>query len=399
MGIKGLSKLLGDNAPNSIKPNEPKAYFGRKIAIDASMCIYQLLVAVRHGTDNLTNDDGMITSHLNGLFYRCIRLMELGIKPIFVFDGKPPPMKASELKKRADAKKAAAEAMKKAEEEGNFEMAEKFARRVNHITPEMTEACKQLLRRMGIPVVEAPCEAEAQCAELVKEGLAYATASEDMDALTFGTKRLIRHLWAGVSSTASKKGHKPTEFSLDVVLSELGMNMAEFVDLCILCGCDYVDGIHGVGCVKAFTMMKKHRDLAKVVPELRQSKCVVPDEYPVERLREMFFKPEVTPSKDIELKWPKPDEKGILKIMVEENQFDPVKIANGIKRLLAARKASGQVRVDSFFKPVAAPNAGALAAKRKKVAATAAIAKGRGKKSGGVAKGHVSKKSRVGTRK
>lgn len=393
MGIKGLTKLLGDNAPRAIKQQEAKALFGRKVAIDASMCIYQLLVAVRTGVDNLTNDDGMVTSHLNGLFYRSIRLIELGIKPIYVFDGKPPPMKAGELAKRAEAKKAAEEAAKKAEEEGDLEMAEKFARRVNRITPEMTTACKQLVRAMGIPVVEAPCEAEAQCAELVKNGLAYVTASEDMDSLTFGTHRLVRQLWSGVSSTAQKKGQKPTEFALAVALEDLDLKMNEFVDLCILCGCDYVDGIKGVGVVKALSMIRQHKDLEKIVRELRASKKYeVPDPYPVDRLREMFFKPEVTAAKDILLKWSKPDEEGIKKLMVEENQFDETKIANGIRRLLEARKSSNQVRVDSFFKPKSAPNADALASKRK-AAALAAKAKGK-KRSAGVAKGKVVKKAK-----
>lgn len=402
MGIKGLSKLLGDNAPGSMRQYEPKAFFGRRIAIDASMCIYQLLVAVRTGADNLTNQDGVITSHLHGLFYRTIRLIELGIKPIYVFDGKPPVMKASELAKRAEAKKAAEEAAKKAQEEGDLEMAEKFARRVNRITPEMMQACKQLLRVMAVPVVEAPCEAEAQCAELVKAGMAYATASEDMDALTFGTGRLVRQLWWGVASTASKKGNKPTEFVLETVLKELELSMGEFVDLCILCGCDYVDGIHGVGVVKALALIRKHGDLEKVVSELRNTKCVVPDPYPVQQVRDMFIKPEVMAASDVVLKWGKPDEKGILKLLVEENQFDEAKILNGIKRLTAARKASGQVRVDSFFAPKTAPNAEALAAKRKKIVAQEVKpvnVKSKGKRAAGPGKGNIAKKAKGESKK
>lgn len=396
MGIKGLTKLLGDNAPRAIKQQEAKALFGRKVAIDASMCIYQLLVAVRTGIDNLTNEDGMVTSHLSGLFYRTIRLIELGIKPIYVFDGKPPSMKGGELAKRAEAKRAAEESMKKAEEEGNLELAEKFARRVNRITPEMMAACRSLVRAMGVPVVEAPCEAEAQCAELVKNGLAFATASEDMDSLTFGTNRLVRQMWSGVSSSAQKKGQKPTIFALDVALEDLQLSMDEFVDLCILCGCDYVDGIRGVGVVKALSMIRQHKDLAIIVEELRASpKYEVPDPYPVDQLREMFFKPEVTPAKDVVLKWSKPDEAAIKKVMVEENQFDETKIENGIKRLVEARKTSNQVRVDSFFKPKSAPNADALAAKRKEAALAAKKSKGK-KRGAGVSKGKVMKKAKVG---
>lgn len=398
MGIKGLTKLIGDNAPRAIKQQDAKALFGRKVAIDASMCIYQLLVAVRTGVDNLTNEDGMVTSHLNGLFYRTIRLIELGIKPIFVFDGKPPPMKGGELAKRAEAKKAAEEAAKKAEEDGDLELAEKFARRVNRITPEMLAACKTLVRAMGVPAVEAPCEAEAQCAELVKHGLAYATVSEDMDSLTFGTNKLVRQLWSGVSASAQKKGHMPTEFSLDVLLEDLDLKMHEFVDLCILCGCDYIDGIKGVGVVKALSLMREHKDLAKAVEALKRvDRYEVPDPYPVDALREMFFKPEITAAKDVSLKWGKPDEAAIKKLMVEDNQFDETKIENGIKRLLLARKTSNQVRVDSFFKPKSAPNANALAAKRK-AAALAAKSKGKKRRSPGLSKGKIMKKGKLGNK-
>lgn len=350
MGIRGLTKLLGDNAPSSIKPQEAQSFFGRKIAIDASMCIYQLLVAVRMGSDNLTNDEGNVTSHITGLFYRSIRLLELGVKPIFVFDGKPPSMKAGELAKRFEAKKHAEESAQKAKDEGDLEAAAKFSRRINRITPEMMEQCKKLVTLLGIPIVNSPCEAEAQCAELVKNDLAYATASEDMDSLTFGTNRLIRQLWAGTASTAGKKGIKPTEYILENALSELDLDMDQFTDLCILCGCDYADGIKGVGVVNALKLVREHGDLNKIVAVLKANKkYTVPEEYPVEKLRSMFFTPEVTPAKDITLKWTKPKEAELRKFLIEENQFDTKKFENGIARLVASRKVSSQVRVDSFF--------------------------------------------------
>lgn len=396
MGIKGLTQLLGDHAPRAIRQQDLKSFFGRKVAVDASMSIYQFLVAVRQGADNLTNSEGEITSHINGLFYRTVRLLELGIKPIYVFDGKPPPMKGGELAKRAEAKKSAEEAVKKATEEGNLEMVEKFSRRVNRVTPQMMASCKRLIRLMGVPVVEAPCEAEAQCAELCKAGRVYATASEDMDSLTFGSTKLLRQLWAGASSTAEKKGVRPTEFTLEVVLQDLGMSMTEFVDLCILCGCDYADRIRGVGVVKALALIREHKNLEKIIAVLRAGKgFVVPEEYPVETIRQLFYKPEVIPGADIELKWTKPDVEGLVKFMVEENQFDEAKVRTGIKRIEAAKKTSTQVRVDSFFKPTSAPNADALATKR--AAAAAAKSKGKGKRgaSSSVAKGKVSKKAKT----
>lgn len=346
------------------------------------MSIYQFLVAVRQGADNLTNDDGQVTSHLNGLFYRTVRLVELGLKPVYVFDGKPPPMKGGELARRAAAKEANIAAAKKAEEEGDAEAAEKFSRRVNKVTPEMTAGCKTLLSLMGVPVVNAPCEAEAQCAELCKGGLVYATATEDMDALTFGSTRLLRQLWAGATTTAEKKGTRPREFTLAIALEDLGMTMAQFVDLCILCGCDYSDGIPGVGPMTALRLIKTHGDLEKTVAVMRADakKNKVPADFDVAELRKMFYAPEVTPASDITLRWKEPDVDGLVKFMCGENQFNEDMVRKGLKRMEGAKKVSNQGRMDSFFKPKAAPNADALAKKR---AAEKAAAKG--KKRGGSA--------------
>eukprot|EP00172_Hildenbrandia_rubra_P001960 Plantae.Rhodophyta-Hildenbrandia_rubra.ctg2596.p1 GENE.Plantae.Rhodophyta-Hildenbrandia_rubra.ctg2596~~Plantae.Rhodophyta-Hildenbrandia_rubra.ctg2596.p1 ORF type:complete len:420 (+),score=83.62 Plantae.Rhodophyta-Hildenbrandia_rubra.ctg2596:117-1262(+) len=366
MGIKGLTKLLGDNASRAMKEHELKSYFGRKVAIDASMSIYQFLVAVRTGADNLTNAAGDVTSHINGLFYRTVRLLELGIKPVYVFDGKPPPMKAGELLKRAEAKKKAADEAKKAEEEGNLEAVEKFSRRVNKVTPEILNQCKTVLRLMGVPVVEAPCEAEAQCAAMAKAELVYATASEDMDSLTFGTPRLLRQLWAGATSTAAKKGVKPMEFSLNVALEELELDMDKFIDLCILCGCDYIDSIRGVGPKSALNLIRDHGSLEAVIKHLRSStKYNVPDEFPIETIRQLFIKPEVTGPSELKLKWKEPDESGLIDFMVTQNQFSETNVRSGIKRMKSAKKMANQGRMDSFFKRKAAPNADVIAKKRK----------------------------------
>ena len=155
MGIHGLAKLIADYAGNAIKESEIKNFFGRKIAVDASMCIYQFLIAVRQeGGGNLTNEDGETTSHLMGMFYRTIRLMENGIKPVYVFDGKPPDLKGGELSKRQERRADAKENLDKATEAGDAENVEKFSRRLVKVTKEHGEECRKLLALMGIPCVE-----------------------------------------------------------------------------------------------------------------------------------------------------------------------------------------------------------------------------------------------------
>jgi flap endonuclease-1 len=205
MGIKQLTKLLTEYAPKASKEQNLGDYNGRKLAIDASMAIYQFLVAVRssdgHGaSQQLTNEAGEVTSHLQGLWYRTIKFVEAGIKPVYVFDGKPPTLKGGELAKRKAMKEKAQADLEAAKEGGNAEDIERFSRRTVHMTKDMQEDCKKLLRLMGMPVVEAPCEAEAQCAALAKADKVYAAASEDMDTLCFGTPRLVRRLWASEAS-------------------------------------------------------------------------------------------------------------------------------------------------------------------------------------------------------
>lgn len=120
MGISGLSRLIADNAPGAMREAGIETFFGRKVAIDASMCIYQFLVAVRAEGNNLVNAEGETTSHLMGMFYRTIRMVEHGIKPIYVFDGKPPTLKSGELAKRLDRRTEAHSQLALATDAGKF---------------------------------------------------------------------------------------------------------------------------------------------------------------------------------------------------------------------------------------------------------------------------------------
>jgi flap endonuclease-1 len=195
MGIKSLSKVIADHAPEALKSYEIKNMFGRKVAIDASMSLYQFLIAVRSNDGNqLQNESGETTSHLMGMFYRTIRMVENGIKPCYVFDGKPPSLKSEELAKRGIKRDEANKEVADAIEKGDQENINKFSRRTVKVTKEHNQECQRLLELMGIPWVQAPGEAEAQCAVLAKAGKVYGVGSEDMDTLTFATPFLLRHL-------------------------------------------------------------------------------------------------------------------------------------------------------------------------------------------------------------
>ncbi|KAK4406806.1 Flap endonuclease 1-A [Sesamum angolense] len=278
MGIKGLTKLLADNAPMAIKEQKLESYFGREIAIDASMSIYQFLVVVgRRGAEMLTNEAGEVTSHLLGMFTRTIRLMEAGIKPVYVFDGKPPDLKKQELAKRfsrrADATKDLNEALKGMVRDALGCLMNKCMA-IRHpsleafqVTEQHNEDCKKLLRLMGVPVIEAPCEAEAQCAALCRADKVFAVASEDMDSLTFGAPRFLRHLMG-----PSSKKIPVLEFEVSKVLEELNLNMDQFIDLCILAGCDYCDSIRGIGGLTALKLIRQHGSIEHILENINKQR-------------------------------------------------------------------------------------------------------------------------------
>lgn len=348
MGIQGLSRVIADHAPKAIRENGINQYFGRKVAIDASMSIYQFLIAVRSEGNMLTNEAGETTSHLMGMFYRTIRMVENGIRPIYVFDGAPPKLKSGELAKRLDRRTEAESQASIAKETGSTALMDKFNRRTVKATKQHTEDCKKLLRLMGVPVVQAPCEAEAQCAALVRLGHAYAAGSEDMDTLTFGSPVLLRHL------TFSEARKMPiADIQLAPVLEGLGMTMEQFVDLCILLGCDYCDTIKGIGPTRAVALLRQHGSIEGILENVDREKHPIPELWPFKEARDLFLNPQVLPSEDAQLaqiKWEQPDEEAIVQFMVAENGFNEKRIRAGVEKLIKARGTSTQGRLDSFFK-------------------------------------------------
>jgi len=350
MGIHGLSKLLADNAPTSIKESQIQNYFGRKIAIDASMSLYQFLIAVGSdgtsysGAPGLTDENGETTSHLQGLFYRTIRMLSHGLKPCFVFDGKPPVLKSGELEKRKEKREKAEEQKKQAEEMGDQETLTKMNKRTARVTSKHNDEAKKLLRLMGVPIIEAPCEAEAQCAAMTKAGLVFATATEDMDSLTLGTPLLLRHL------TFSEAKKAPIlEIRLAEALEELKMTNDQFIDLCILLGCDYCNTIRGIGPVRALELIRKYGSMEEILKHIDRTKYGVPENFNYQAVRDLFKNPEVTESTQIELKWTPPDEEGLIAYMVGEKGFNRDRIMAGIEKLKKFKKEAVQERLTSYF--------------------------------------------------
>ncbi|KAK5115493.1 Elongation of fatty acids protein 2 [Meristemomyces frigidus] len=348
MGIKNLTQVIKENCPDAIKEGEIKNQFGRKVAIDASMSLYSFLVAVRSGGEQLMTDTGETTSHIMGLFYRSLRIIDNGIKPLYVFDGQPPKLKSGELAKRFQRKSEAQEAQEEAKETGTAEDVEKFSRRSVRVTREHNAEAQRLLKLMGIPYIIAPTEAEAQCAVLARAGKVFAAASEDMDTLTFNSPVLLRKL------TFSEQRKEPIqEIHLDAVLEGLDMDLNQFIDLCILLGCDYVDPVKGIGPKVALNLIREHKTLEAVVEHNeKHGKFTFPEDWPYKDARLLFLEPDVRKADDplCDFKWEAPDVEGLVKFLVEEKGFNEDRVRNAASRLNKNLKSGQQSRIEGFFK-------------------------------------------------
>uniref|UniRef100_K4AC74 Flap endonuclease 1 n=1 Tax=Setaria italica TaxID=4555 RepID=K4AC74_SETIT len=338
MGIKGLTKLLAEHAPRAAVQRRVEDYRGRVISVDASLSIYQFLIVVgRKGSELLTNEAGEVTrqgillappivNHLQGMLNRTVRMLEAGIKPVFVFDGEPPEMKKKELAKRSLKRNDATKDLNRAMEIGDEDSIEKFSKRTVKVTKKHNDDCKKLLRLMGVPVVEAPGEAEAQCAALCETHQVYAVASEDMDSLTFGARRFLRHL-----TDLGYKKSPVTEFEVSKVLEELGLTMDQFIDLCILSGCDYCENIKGIGGQRALKLIRQHGCIEEVLQNLKQTRFSVPEDWPYQEVRTLFKEPNVCTGIP-DFMWTSPDSKGLMDFLSTENSFSPDRVAKACGR-------------------------------------------------------------------
>ena len=249
MGVQ-ISKILPK------RELEIKDLSGKVLAVDAFLWLHQFLSIIRQrdGTP-LMDSKGRTTSHLSGLLYRSARLMENNIKLIWVFDGEKPDLKTMTIKERKERKQEAYKKWKEALSLGDMEEAKKAAQMTSSLTGEMIEDSKKLLKYLGIPIVQAPSEGEAQCAYLCQKKIAYAVASQDSDSLLFNSPRLVRNL----SITGKRKVPrsntfveiKPEMIELNLVLKELGIKREQLIILGMLVGSDYNPGIKGIGPKKA----------------------------------------------------------------------------------------------------------------------------------------------------
>ncbi len=327
---------------------------GKVLAVDAFNIIYQFLSSIRQedGTP-LMDYRGNVTAHLSGLFYRNAKLLEAGIRPVYVFDGKPNALKGRVQSERSEVKKKAEERWKDALESGKYEDAKRFAKATSRLTPPMVEESKILLRAMGIPSIQAPSDGEAQAAAMSAAGLAYATASQDYDSLLFGSPVLVKNL----SITGRRKVPRqdrfiivePERIDLKETLDSLGLDRAGLIFLGMLLGTDFNEGVKGVGPKTALKIVKEHKTREGIEAYL-EKKYEYRFEVDPEEVFNIFLDPPYVAPKEGELAWKPADRDKVLKVLVEQHDFSSDRVEKTLDDLLRiTRERSAQSKLGEWM--------------------------------------------------
>ncbi|MBD3213764.1 MAG: flap endonuclease-1 [Candidatus Lokiarchaeota archaeon] len=327
--------------------------FQKRIAIDAFNTIYQFLAIIRQRDGTPLKDfEGNITSHLSGLFYRTINFLEHNIKPIYVFDGTPSELKLDTIQERREVKKEAEKKMIKAQEEGNLEDARKFAQMTSKLDSDMIEESKKLIEYMGIPVVQAASEGEAQSAYMVQQGDAWACASQDYDTLLFGGKRLVRNF-----AISRSKKVRNTSVTLDIeyislnkFLEKFNITQEQLIEMGILIGTDFFPGIKGIGQKTALNLIQEHKNIETMVKNKVEAagKTIDLDFDLVAQIKHIFLHPSVNKEYP-QLKWKKIQYEEITELLVEAHNFSKNRVENALDRLKKLDDSSQQVSLDHFL--------------------------------------------------
>jgi flap endonuclease-1 len=312
---------------------------GQTLAVDGNGELYQFLalIRLRDGTP-LQDSKGRITSHLSGLFYRTTRLMaEHALKLVFVFDGAPPVLKAREIAKRRTIKERYEEERATALARGDLAEAYSKATMTSRLTRGMVAEARELLRLMGVPTVQAPSEGEAQAAHMASTSAdIWAAASKDYDSLLFGAPRLVRFLTISGKEFLPSQGTfrpiVPETIDLNQLLDGWGITREALVDLAILVGTDFNDGIKGIGPKKALKLMQQYGRIEEMPEEIRSG---VGDPETVDEIRRIFLNPVVTDTFDAQPS--EPDLDGIVRFLCDEREFSRERVSAAIERTFRER--------------------------------------------------------------
>jgi flap endonuclease-1 len=309
---------------------------GKQLAVDANGELYQFLALIRlpDGTP-LRDSQGRITSHLSGLFFRTTRLIaDFGMRVAFVFDGRPPVEKTAEITRRRTVRERYEVEAAEARRAGDFARAYSKSTMTSRLTPEMVAGAKELLRLMGLPVIQARSEAEAQAAYMARRGDVWAAASKDYDALLFGAPRLVRFLTiSGREFLPAQRTFRPiTPELIDVqrMLDALGITHPQLIDLGLLVGTDFHPGVNGIGPKKALALVKRHGAIEHMPSKVRDSFV------DLNRLRQIYLDPEV--HDDYNVASGRCDADGVVHFLCDEHAFGRDRVMAALERAFGSQR-------------------------------------------------------------
>jgi flap endonuclease-1 len=313
----------------------------RKLAVDANNALYQFLALIRTPRGiPLKAPDGTVTSHLTGLLYRTTRLVsEYQMRLTFVFDGKPSKYKGREIGKRRELRERMTKEWREALEAGDYSKAFSKAVMSSRLTRPLIQDAKTLLTLLGIPYVQALGEAEAQAAYMAREGDFWASSSRDYDSLLFGTPRLVRYLTiSGREYLPSKRISRPLKpeiIVLDEFLSTHSITREQLVDLAILIGTDFNEGIKGIGPKTALKLISQHGSIDDLPDEIRARIDVHYND-----VRKLFLEPKVTCEYTTSYGHVREDE--LYAFLCDQKGFSKARVQSAIERIKAPHERMEQ---------------------------------------------------------
>jgi flap endonuclease-1 len=312
-----------------------EALHGKSIAVDASIELHQFLALIRKRDGTLfTDPNGRVTSHLIGLLTRTTRLIiDYRIRPIFVFDGTPNPLKGRTIEARRKVQQKAQAEYTKAIASRDYSKAWSKVVMTGRVTREILADSKRLLSLIGIPWLEAVEDGEAQASFMSARGDAWAVGSKDYDCLLYGAPILARYLTlTGREYLPSKKTSRrliPELVKLSDNLEALSISREQLVDLALLVGTDFNEGAKGIGPKKALGLIRKHGSADKTPEHVRQQ---LPDD--LDKVRNIFLHPRVLDS--YSLTRTGPDGAGLVEFLCNERGFSRKRVEETATRLVAA---------------------------------------------------------------
>ena len=314
---------------------------GWTLAVDGYNALYQFLAIIR-GMDggHLKDSRGRVTSHISGLFYRNVNLLELGMKLVYVFDGKPPDLKMEEVRRRSEQRREAKDQYLRALQSGDMAQARKFAEASTVLRRDMVADAKELLEAMGIPWVDAPSEGEAQATTMAVEGTVKAVASQDHDSIVFGAPVLVRNVTVSGKRRLPSKGIVinvvPERITLSSVLAATGLTREQLVDFAILLGTDFnPDGFEGVGPATALKYLRKYGRLEEIKELQEPLKAVNYGE-----IRNLYLN---APSvKGVRPEWRSLDKERVVSFLVGEHSFSRDRVEAAIARVQTTKAAQSE---------------------------------------------------------